>query len=219
LNERSLNDRDLQWLERAVQVAFGDAVAQLGLPDALLPGLKVARTKPTVVVTAAMVNIRSGPAMSHDVVSRVKKDEALEFLGEQGEWFQVQLTDGRHGWIHRNVGSKKPAADGVAIDTRRPDAKPLSSERRGGLQLDPIALASTPIEFIPRPTSDEFKIYADLEPRLREVPYQDPDSRRAAEQRALQRVSEKYGISPEQAWDAYLKVQGWEVKQSEPAKK
>jgi hypothetical protein len=33
-----------------------------------------------------------------------------------------------------------------------------------------------------------------------------------AEQRVVQRVSEKYGVSPSLLWNVYLKVQGWEVR-------
>jgi len=150
--------------------------------------------------------------MSYDVVGRAKKDDALALVGEKGEWFQVQLTDGPVGWIHRNVGSKNAVSAGSAPEGKRTDAKPISPERRATLQLDPLALPSTPFEFIPRHTEDEVKIYTDVEQQLRHVPNRDPEGRRTGEQRALQRVSEKYGISPELAWNAYLKVQGWEMK-------
>ncbi|MGH8059003.1 MAG: hypothetical protein ACREOH_17500, partial [Candidatus Entotheonellia bacterium] len=77
----------------------------------------------------------------------------------------------------------------------------------------PIPLQSTPLAYMPRPTSDEMRIYTDIEQALRDVSYRDPDERRKGEHRAQQRVAEKYGISAEQVWNAYLKVQGWEVKQ------
>jgi hypothetical protein len=32
------------------------------------------------------------------------------------------------------------------------------------------------------------------------------------EQRSLQRMSDKHGISQEQVWNTYLKVQGWEIR-------
>jgi hypothetical protein len=67
-------------------------------------------------------------------------------------------------------------------------------------------------EFIPRPTSGEVKIYAEIEHRLRDLQVDNTRERRAVEQRILQRMSEKYGISPEQVWNTYLKVQGWEIK-------
>lgn len=212
LNERPLDDRELLWSERQVHLAFGDAIAQLGQYSAPLPPQTGDPLRTTVVVSAGLANVRSGPGMSHGVISQIKKDEALEVLGEKGEWFQVQLPDGRPGWIHQNVGSKSTVTVESAVEARRPDAKRISPERRVSLQLEPVALQSISIEFIPRPTEDEFKIYADVEQQLQHVPNQDSEERRRGEPRVLHRVSEKYGISPELAWNTYLKVQGWEVK-------
>lgn len=213
LNERAPNDRDLQGLEREIELAFSDANAQLGYPLTNPPSAaKVEAVRPAVVVTSALINIRKGPAMTFDVVARAKKDDGFELLGEKGEWFQVQLSDGRTGWLHQNVASKK-ALSGGASEAKRADTRPLSPERKGSLQLQPIPLQSTPLAYIPRPTPDEMRIYTDLEQALRDISYRDPEERRKGEHRAQQRVSEKYGISAEQVWNAYLKVQGWEVKQ------
>jgi uncharacterized protein YgiM (DUF1202 family) len=213
INERPFNDRNLQRVELQIQHALGDAIAQLGQPD-MPPSLtKVETIKPTVVVTSPLVNIRSGPGMGHGVVSRVKKDEGLPLIGEQGEWLQVQLPGGRTGWIYRNVAAKRSLADGTAVDAKRSDSKAGFAERRLTLQLEPIELSAIPIEYIPQPTQDEFRIYAELEQQLRELSSRNPQERQPVEQRILQRVSDKYGISPGQIWKAYLKVQGWEVNQ------
>ncbi len=213
LNERAASDRDLQWLEREIELAFSDANAQLGYPLTASPSAaKGEAMRPAVVVASALVNIRTGPAMTFDVVARAKKDDEFELLGEKGEWYQVQVSEGRTGWLHQNVATKKALSGGIS-EAKRPDAKPLSPERKGNLQLQPIPLQSTPLAYMPRPTPDEMRIYTDLEQALRDIAYRDPEERRKGENRAQQRVSEKYGISPEQVWNAYLKVQGWEVKQ------
>jgi len=73
-------------------------------------------------------------------------------------------------------------------------------------------LLSTPVEFIPHPTSDEVKIYVELEQQLRDVQGSNAEERSAVEQRILQRLSDKHGISSEQVWNTYLKVQGWEIR-------
>ncbi len=182
INERAYNERNLQRVEEQIQYALGDAIAQLGQPDIPSSPIKVENGKPTVVVTSPLVNIRSGPGMSHGVVSRVKKDEGLAFIAEQGEWFQVQLSGGRTGWIHRNVATKRSLADGTAIDAKRSDSKAGFAERRAdGLQLEPIELPATPIEFIPQPTQDEFRIYAELEQQLRELSSRNPQERQTVE--------------------------------------
>jgi hypothetical protein len=117
------------------------------------------------------------------------------------------------GWIHRNVVSKQDSSSGRGGEPKRADVKPLLSERRNGLQLDPIVLASTSVDYVPRPTGDEVKIYADLEQQLRELAPRHSDERRRLEQQILQRLGEKYRISPDHLWNAYLKVQGWEIRE------
>jgi hypothetical protein len=96
---------------------------------------------------------------------------------------------------------------------KRLDAKPLAPERISPLHLEPIKPLAMPIEYIPRPTPDELKIYAELELQLRGLQARSADGRRASEQHVLQRTSEKFGISQELIWNTYLKVQGWEIKQ------
>jgi uncharacterized protein YgiM (DUF1202 family) len=212
MNERSLTDHDLQRAEQGIQLALGDSIAELGqIENGPLP-VKVENTKPTVVVTAPQVNVRSGPGMSHESIKQLKRDDVLDFIAEQGEWFQVQLSPERTGWVHRNVASKHSQSGQSAEETKRVEVKSASVEGRPPLRLEPIRPLSTPLEFIPRPTPDEVRIYAELEQQLRELRAANAAERRAAEQLSLQRMSDKHGISPEQIWNTYLKVQGWEIR-------
>jgi hypothetical protein len=211
-NDRSLTDRELQRTEQQVRYALGDAIAQLGQPDSVPFPATVESVKPTVIVLSPQVNVRSGPGIHYESIRQVKKDDVLDWLGERGEWFQVQLGGGREGWVHRNVASKRPPGDGTIADVRRGDAKPLSPEKGAYPLLDPISLLSTPVEFIPSPTSDEMNIYGEMEQQLRGLQAVKSEERRAVEQRILQRMSDKHGISPEQVWNAYLKVQGWQIR-------
>jgi uncharacterized protein YgiM (DUF1202 family) len=211
-SERSLTDRELQRTGQVAQYALGDAIAELGQPDSVSFPVKVESVKPTVIVISPLVNVRSGPGTSYESIRQVKKDDVLDFQGEHGEWFQVQLGGGRTGWVHRNVASKRPQDDGTTGDAKRGDVKPLSLEKRPHLQLEPIRLLSTPVEFIPPPTSDEVKIYGEMEQQLRGLQAVNSEERRAVEQRILQRMSDKHGISPEQVWNTYLKVQGWQIR-------
>jgi hypothetical protein len=55
-------------------------------------------------------------------------------------------------------------------------------------------------------------IYGEMEQQLRGLQAVKSEERRAVEQRILQRMSDKHGISPEQVWNAYLKVQGWQIR-------
>jgi Bacterial SH3 domain len=213
MNERSPMDPELQRADQAIQYAFGDASAQLGLPSMAPPPPKVERVRAVVTITSPLVNVRSGPGMSYESISQLKKDAVLDFLDEQGEWFQVQLSGGRTGWVYRNVASKHSQGDGTTNDVKQVEGKPFPPEKRPQLQLEPVRLLSAPVEYVPHPTSDEIKIYGELEPLLRDLPSRHPEDRKVVEQGILQRMSDKYGISPEQIWNTYLKVQGWEIKQ------
>jgi uncharacterized protein YgiM (DUF1202 family) len=212
INERSFTDRDLQRAEHAIQSVLGDAIAELGQPDSMPFPAKVDDARPTVIVTAPIVNVRNGPGMSHESIKQLKKDDVLDFIAEHGEWFQVELGGARRGWVHRNVASRRHQGEGSADDIKRVDMKPPSLEKRPALRLEPISLSSTAVEDIPRPTSDEVRIYLELEQQLRDLQSGNAQERRTVEQRILQRMSDKHGITPEQLWNAYLKVQGWEIR-------
>jgi hypothetical protein len=206
-NDRSLTDPELQRTEQLAQNALGDAIAQLGRPDKMPFPFTVASVKPSVVVLSPVVNIRSGPGIHYEPIRQVKKDDVLTWLGERGEWFQVQLSGERTGWVHRTVVSKRPQGEDTSAD-----AKPLSLEKGSYPQLEPISLSSTPVEFIPPPTPDEVKIYEDMEQQFRGLQAANAEDRRVVEQRILQRMSDKHGISPNQVWNTYLKVQGWQIR-------
>jgi uncharacterized protein YgiM (DUF1202 family) len=150
--------------------------------------------------------------MNYESITQLKKDDVLDLLAEQGEWFQIQLRDGRTGWVHGNVTSKRPQGDGAADHIKSVNVKPSALEKRPYLRLEPIILSSTPVAFIPRPTPDEMKIYGEVEQQLREVQVGHAEERKVAELRIRQHLSDRHGISPEQVWNAYLKVQGWEIK-------
>jgi uncharacterized protein YgiM (DUF1202 family) len=212
INERSPTDLDLQRAEQVAHHARGNAIVQLGSPDSVPSPVNVESIRPTVIITSPLVHVRSGPGMSHESIRQLKRDDVVEFLDEQGEWFQVQLGGGRAGWVHRNVASKHAPGDGATGNMKGMDSKPFAPAKGSQLHLDPISPLSTRIEYIPRPTSDEIKIYEEVELQLRDVQARNLEERTAVEQRILQRLSDKYGISREQVWNTYLKVQGWEIK-------
>ena len=56
-----------------------------------------------VFVTEPLVNIRSGPGMKNKVLTKVKKGDGLEVLGEIGSWYNVKLPDGTEGWIYHKL--------------------------------------------------------------------------------------------------------------------
>jgi hypothetical protein len=59
--------------------------------------------KKTVVVIAPNVNIRNKPDKTAKTVARASKGLELTFIGEQGNWFKVELQNGKVGWVHKSL--------------------------------------------------------------------------------------------------------------------
>jgi uncharacterized protein YgiM (DUF1202 family) len=58
--------------------------------------------KPTfgmVIVTAAELNLRSGPGLDRAVVGRVRKGDILGVIDSIPSWFYVRNANGRYGWV------------------------------------------------------------------------------------------------------------------------
>ena len=61
-------------------------------------------SKNIVTVTWTSADIRSGAGNEFPVVTNVKQGDKLILLGEEGEWFRVQLEDSsQEGWISNGV--------------------------------------------------------------------------------------------------------------------
>jgi SH3-like domain-containing protein len=65
----------------------------------------------TVIVTAAVANVRSGPGRTHAVTYTAERGVAFRVTGKRGSWVQVTHADGAQGWIHRELvwGEIQPA--------------------------------------------------------------------------------------------------------------
>lgn len=51
------------------------------------------------VISASIVNVRSGPGTSYSVVSKVTKGDSFDVLAQNGDWYQVALSDNTTGWV------------------------------------------------------------------------------------------------------------------------
>ncbi|CUB22652.1 N-acetylmuramoyl-L-alanine amidase LytC precursor [Bacillus safensis] len=57
-----------------------------------------AQTDQAVVATDE-INVRTGPGLSYGIAAVVKRGESYPILTEQGEWVQIQLSNGQKGWV------------------------------------------------------------------------------------------------------------------------
>ncbi|MGY3777777.1 N-acetylmuramoyl-L-alanine amidase [Isobaculum melis] len=53
----------------------------------------------TIRVEANVVNIRTGPGLSYDILSQVRQGDILNVIDEENEWYKVRLSNDRVGWI------------------------------------------------------------------------------------------------------------------------
>jgi len=54
---------------------------------------------PHRLVTGHSVNLRAGPGPEHRVLGKLEQAEVLRTVDNQGEWVQVQRSDGQRGWV------------------------------------------------------------------------------------------------------------------------
>jgi N-acetylmuramoyl-L-alanine amidase len=59
--------------------------------------------QPKITILNDGTNLRSGPGLDHEVISRVNQGDTFDVVGTEGEWFQIVLDNGRTayvaGWI------------------------------------------------------------------------------------------------------------------------
>ena len=64
------------------------------------------------------VRVRSGPTTGDGAVTMVYKGQELGKLGQRGNWINVQISDGRTGWIHKKFVRRKTMEDVRAVMPR-----------------------------------------------------------------------------------------------------
>lgn len=55
----------------------------------------------TGLITASKLNVRTGPSTSYSIIHVLWYGNNVKVIGESGDWIQIQLSDGRIGWVSR----------------------------------------------------------------------------------------------------------------------
>ena len=58
---------------------------------------------PAVITIKDKCNVRSGPGTNNDVLFAVEKGIPFRVLNKQGNWIQIEHSDGDQGWIHKSL--------------------------------------------------------------------------------------------------------------------
>jgi hypothetical protein len=77
-----------------------------------LANLAMAAPRPTVTVSEAYVDLRSGPGRGYPVFYSAPRGDMLEVLKERTDWYRVRTSRGVLGWIDREGLGNTQNADG-----------------------------------------------------------------------------------------------------------
>lgn len=53
----------------------------------------------SVTISTNNMNVRTGPGLSYQVVTKVQKGDHFSLLMEEGDWYQIDLGSGEKGWV------------------------------------------------------------------------------------------------------------------------
>ncbi len=65
-------------------------------------------------VTADRVNVRSGPSLSYDILTKSNKNDVVFIVARDKEWCQIQLSEDTSLWIHEKL-LKQDGETGVVL--------------------------------------------------------------------------------------------------------
>lgn len=87
-----------------------------------------------LIVEGDLVNIRSGPGISHDILTQVSRGTRLPALDRNADWYQVQLPGGKMGWIVswyvKEDAAPSPASPEIPEKTGDENKKAGSEEQK-----------------------------------------------------------------------------------------
>ena len=104
------------WISKRFSIIEGSTLkASLPVPQEVEQKAKDPTQKSDDMVTTVVVikvpegsslNVRSSPSPKGQVMGSLKSGEMRPLLDEMEEWYQVELPDGKSGWISRKFSGK-----------------------------------------------------------------------------------------------------------------
>lgn len=87
----------------------------------------------TGTVSGDNVNIRSNPDTTSEIVTKLNKGQKLSYFARSGDWYRVQLPDGKFGWIYKEffLVRDSDASRGVVQDAAPKVEQPKEPEAKG----------------------------------------------------------------------------------------
>jgi uncharacterized protein YgiM (DUF1202 family) len=84
---------------------------------------------PIGTVIADKLDVRVGPGTAYPRLTQLDKDTSCPIVGRNGDWWQVQLPDGRKGWVHGGYLEVSGSTASVAYVPAPPIPTPTQAPR------------------------------------------------------------------------------------------
>lgn len=113
------------------------------------------------VVTGSVVNVRSKPNTSGEILAKLNKGARVDIFEQSGDWYRISIGEDRYGWIHKDYISIRnesvsrgtadtaasiqsdATADQKATQEDQNNASIADSEKTEALRQEIIAYAKT----------------------------------------------------------------------------
>lgn len=96
----------IEELEAEVASLKGTATPTTTTPSTTTPSTTPSTTTPstsntstTLTITGNTLRVRTGPGTNYEVVTSLAKGDKVTKLGVEGEWYRIQTSDGKTGYI------------------------------------------------------------------------------------------------------------------------
>ena len=86
-------------LEAKVATLSGDATPSTGNTDGTATNNADDTAKSSLTITGNGVNLRSAASTNGDVITTLSKGSTVTKVGEDGDWYKVETSDGQTGYV------------------------------------------------------------------------------------------------------------------------
>jgi N-acetylmuramoyl-L-alanine amidase len=90
-----------------------------------------------IQISVDNANVRSEPAMTASVIGSTKRNEQFQVLKEKYDWYQIQLTDGKKGWVASYIVTKGSGNSPAPVNSE-------PSSQIGTITADHVNVRDTP---------------------------------------------------------------------------
>jgi N-acetylmuramoyl-L-alanine amidase len=95
-------------------------------------------------INASVLNVRSKPDISSDVLTKLKSGVKVNIFEESGEWYRISVGVGKYGWVNKEyVIVRKESASRGAEDTIAELNAALNEKEATGVRQEIVEFAKT----------------------------------------------------------------------------